>query len=60
MNRLTQSQIDQCLQLPLCTQRTGLFLQTPEQLQQMVDNHARVLNGHDTENAITASLQLCV
>ena len=52
MNRLTQNQIDQCLRLPLCTQRTGLFLQTPEQLQQMVDNHARVLNGHDTETPL--------
>ena len=49
MSYLTPRQLEQSQMLPLCTQRAGLFLQTPEQLQQMVRNHQTVLNGLSTE-----------
>ena len=44
---LDDSQLHHCLELPLCTQRTGCFLITPPQVQRMFVNHHRILNNSE-------------
>ena len=41
-SRLSVQQITECQQLPLCTQRSGLFLTTANQFQQLFRSHDRI------------------
>ena len=45
LSHLAEQQILQCQQLPLPTQRTGIFLSTNEQTNKFVLSHQQILNG---------------
>ena len=45
-SHLTEQQIRQCQQLPLPTQRAGIFISTNEQSNQFVLSHQQILNGN--------------
>ena len=52
---LDDSQLHQCLELPLCTQLTGCFLITPPQVQRMFVNHHRILNNSEPFSSLPHS-----
>jgi hypothetical protein len=55
-SRLSVQQITECQQLPLCTQRSGLFLTTANQFQQFFRSHDRIWHGH---NAVHTPAHSC-